>query len=306
VADRDQKVPPSDRYRRKTRPWDEAALLPLPCDARPERKAAVTAYPDLLQDPDDKSIYASVQKVSNNTIDAGLESSYLFLEDVIREVAALFPFGYIHLGGDEIPKGAWRQSPSVANLMQRKGLKNIKEVEAYLFTRVDRILAEYDRKMAVWQEAGADNNALRDETIVMAWRGDGAGIRAAGKRRKVVMSPAQYLYFDQQYVRKKGEYGHTWAGPTDTEKVYAYRPLQKAAPEEAAFIQGVHGCLWSETALSESIADYLAWPRIFALAEIGWSSRESRGWKDFEKRAFGAGLQRLDRQKIGYRKPAGR
>ncbi len=187
--------------------------------------------------------------------------------------------------------------------MQREGLDNTKEVQAYLFNRMDSILAKYGRKMIVWQEAGTDYNTLRDETILMAWRGDGNGIRAAENRHKVIMSPAQYLYFDQQYIRKKGEYGHTWAGPTDTEKVYSYRPIPESmTPEAASFIQGVHGCLWTETALNEAIADYLAWPRIFALSEIGWSDRNRRDWKDFKKRALGAGLQRLDRQKINYRK----
>jgi hexosaminidase len=267
-------------------------------------KAAVTAYPALLQDPGDKSRYTSVQKISNNTIDAGLESSYLFLENVIREVTALFPFGYIHLGGDEIPKGAWRRSPSVARLMEKEGLGNTKEVQAYFFSRMDSILARYGRKMIVWQEAGTDYDTLRDETLVMAWRGDGNGLRAAANRHNVILSPAQYLYFDQQYTRKKGEYGHTWAGPTDTEKAYSYRPLpETVTPEAASFVQGVHGCLWTETALNEAIADYLAWPRTFALAEIGWSDRKRRDWKDFKNRAFGAGLRRLDYQKINYRKP---
>ncbi|MBU1641977.1 beta-N-acetylhexosaminidase [bacterium] len=265
-------------------------------------KAAVTAYPALLQDPGDKSRYTSVQKIGNNTIDAGLESSYVLLEEVIKEVAALFPFGYIHLGGDEIPKGAWHRSPSIAKLMKREGLSDTKEVQAYFFNRMDSILAKYGRKMVLWQEAGTDYNTLRDETVVMAWRGD--GIRAAVNRHKVIMSPAKYLYFDQQYIKKKEEPGHTWAGPTDTEKVYSYRPVpETVTPEVAAFVQGVHGCLWSETVLNEAIADYLAWPRTFALAEIGWSDRTRRDWKDFEKRAFGAGLQRLDSQKINYRKP---
>ena len=265
-------------------------------------KAAVTAYPALLQDPDDKSRYTSVQKITNNTIDAGLESSYVFMEEVIKEVAALFPFGYIHLGGDEIPGGAWRQSPSIAKLMQREGFRNMKEVQAYFFNRMDRILAKYGRRMIVWQEAGTDS--LRHENIVMAWRGDGHGVKAAQNRRNVIMSPAQYLYFDQQYIKKKGEPGHTWAGPTDTEKVYAYRPIpESAAPETASFVQGVHGCLWTETALNEAIADYLAWPRIFALAEIGWSEQDRRRWDDFRERMIGSGLQRLAAQKVKYRQP---
>lgn len=267
-------------------------------------KAAVVAYAKLLQDPDDKSKYTSVQKVSNNTMDAGLESTYLFLEDVITEVTELFPFEYIHLGGDEIPKGAWKKSPAVMELMQKENLQSIQDVQAYFFTKMDKILAKYNRKMIVWQEVRKENSSLRNDTIIMAWRGDGAGIRAAKNSHKVIMSPAQYLYFDQQYVKEKNEPGHTWAGPTDTKEAYSYNPTAKVlTPKEALYIQGVHGCLWSETALNESIADYLSWPRIFALSEIGWSRQKQRNWKEFKGRAFDKGLERLTIQHVDYRDP---
>ena len=266
-------------------------------------KAAVMAYPERLQDLKDKSSYTSVQKVSNNTMDAGLESTYIFLENVIKEVSVLFPFEYIHLGGDEIPKGAWKKSPAVAKLMQKEGLKETKEVQAYFFTKMDKILAKHKRKMIAWQEVRKHNRALRDDTIIMAWRGNGAGLKAAKEHHIVIMSPAQFLYFDQQYIKSKNELGHTWAGPTDTKEAYAYNPTAKATSKEAGLIQGVHGCLWSETALTEEIADYLAWPRMFALAEIGWSSQKQRDWKEFKHRAFGEGLRRLESQNINYRNP---
>jgi len=265
-------------------------------------KAAVMVYPGLLQDPNDKSRYTSVQKVSNNTMDAGLDSTYTFLEDVIEEVTTLFPFEYIHLGGDEIPKGAWKKSPAVTELMQKRDLKNTQEVQAYFFTKMDKVLAKHNRKMVAWQEVRKDNDTLRDETIIMAWRGDGAGLKAAEKGQKVIMSPAKYLYFDQQYVKRKNEFGHTWAGPTDTKEAYSYNPTAKLTTvSEIHSIQGVHGCLWSETALNEKIADYLAWPRILALAEIGWSRQEQRNWQEFKGRAFGKGLERLRHQQINYR-----
>jgi len=268
-------------------------------------KAAVVAYAKLLQDPNDKSRYTSVQKVSNNTMDAGLESTYLFLEDIITEVTELFPFEYIHLGGDEIPRGAWKKSPAVMELMQKKKLQNTQEVQAYFFTKMDKILARHNRKMIAWQEVRKENKALRDDTIIMAWRGDGAGISAAKNSHKVIMSPAQYLYFDQQYVKGEDEFGHTWAGPTDTKEAYSYNPTTKlTTAREVHSIQGVHGCLWSETALNEKIADYLAWPRILALAEIGWSRQEQRNWQEFKGRAFGQGLKRLKKQNIAYRDPS--
>jgi len=260
------------------------------------------AYPHLLQDPEGKSRYSSVQKVQNNTIDAGMESSYRFLDDVINEVSALFPFAYIHLGGDEIPKGAWQHSPSVIRLMQREGLADTKEVEAYFFSRMDTILAKHGRRMIRWIETGNESAKLRNDTIFMAWKGEKSAIEALRRGKKVVLSPAEHLYFDQQYVRTKGEPGHTWAGPTDTREVYAYRPIPEVlTPMQASFIQGVHGCLWSETLLNEKLADYMAWPRMFALAEIAWSKQERQIWSDFERRVYEAGEARLRVQGIGFR-----
>ncbi len=273
-------------------------------DVPAHAKAAVVSYPLLLQDPHDTSRYISVQKVRNNTIDPGVESSYTFIENVIEELTVLFPFQYIHLGGDEIPKGAWQHSPSVAKLMQKEHLKEMYEVEAYFFTRMDKILAKHNRKMIAWQEVRKENNTLRDDTLIMAWRGDGAGVKAAMERHQVIMAPAQYLYFDQQYIKKADEPGHTWAGPTDTRELYSYRPASALHdPQKLQYIRGVHACLWSERLFSEELADYMTWPRALALSEIAWSTDKARQWSEFKARAFTDGLKRLEYQNIHYRAP---
>ncbi|MEA3455991.1 MAG: beta-N-acetylhexosaminidase [Campylobacterota bacterium] len=260
-------------------------------------KAAIVAYPKLLQDPNDKSRYRSVQKVSNNTINPGIESSYIFLENVILEVSRLFPFGYIHLGGDEVPKGAWQKSPAVKKLMQKKRLKNSREMQNYFFTRLDRILAKHHREMIAWQEVLQGKPKLRKNNIIMAWKSPKAGIRAAKKGRNIIMAPVQYLYFDQRYSRSKSEPGHTWSTPVSTQKTYSFNPGNFSS------IRGLQACLWSETLLNEKIADYLAWPRAFALAEVAWTKQKKRHWKNFKKRAYGKGLERLKIQNIQYRKP---
>ncbi len=258
-------------------------------------KAAIVAYPKLLQDPKDKSHYSSVQKVSNNAIDPGMESTYTFLESVILEVSGLFPFGYIHLGGDEIPKGAWEKSPAVHNLMQEKGLKNTKEVQNYFFTRLDKILAKHHRKMIAWQEVTEGKSKLRRNDIIMAWKSSKAGNRMIKQHRNVIMAPVQYLYFDQQYTRSKKEPGHTWSTPVSTQKTYTFDP------GNSSYIRGVQACLWSETLLNEKIADYLAWPRAFALSEVAWTEQENRKWKEFQERASHEGLERLKVQGVHYR-----
>jgi hexosaminidase len=258
-------------------------------------KAAIVAYPKLLQDPKDKSYYLSVQKVSNNTINPGIESTYIFLENIISEVSELFPFGYIHLGGDEIPKGAWQKSPAVHKLMRKKGLNNTKEVQNYFFTRLDKILAKHDRKMIAWQEVIDGKPNLRKENILMAWKSSKAGSDMIKKRLNVIMAPVQYLYFDQQYTRSKKEPGHTWSTPVSTQKTYSFNV------NNSPYIRGVQACLWSETLLTEKIADYLAWPRTFALAELAWTEQKSRNWKEFQQRASTEGLERLKAQGISFR-----
>lgn len=258
-------------------------------------KAAIVAYPKLLQDPEDKSHYYSVQKVSNNTINPGIDSSYIFLENIISEVSVLFPFGYIHLGGDEIPKVAWQKSPAVHKLMQKKGLKNIKEVQNYFFTHLDKVLAKYHRNMVGWQEMTEGKAKLRQNNMFMAWKSEKAGIKMTKKHRNVIMTPVQYLYFDQQYIRSKKEPGHTWSTPVSTKKTYSFDP------GTSPYIRGIQACLWSETLLNEKIADYLAWPRVLALSEVAWTEQENRKWKEFQKRASDQGLKRLKVQGVHYR-----
>ncbi len=264
-------------------------------DSPGHAKAAIVAYPKLLQDPNDKSRYRSVQKVSNNTINPGMESSYIFLDNVLSEVSKLFPFAYIHLGGDEIPKRAWQRSPAVHDLMQKKGLKNTKEVQNYFFTRLDKILAKHHRKMIAWQEVMQGKPKLRQNAMIMAWKSLKAGKKLIKQHRNVIMAPVQYLYFDQQYARSKKEPGHTWSTPVSTKKTYSLNP------GNSSYVRGVQACLWSETLLNEKIADYLAWPRTLALSEVAWTEQKKRNWKEFKTRASDEGLKRLKVQRVHYR-----
>ncbi len=258
-------------------------------------KAALVSYPKLLTDPKDTSRYRSVQRVANNTLNPALESTYRFLDGVIAEVAALFPFGYIHLGGDEVPKGAWEHSPAVKALMQKHHLKSRREVQNYFFARVDTILAKHGKKMVAWQEVLKGRPKLRKEDIVMAWKSPQAGYKAVKRHRKTIMAPVHYLYFDQQYTRSKHEPGHTWSTPVSTRKTYSFDP------GSSPYLIGVHACLWSETLLNEKIADYLAWPRALALAEVAWSSPKQKNWVDFKRRMKVHALPRLKLQGVHCR-----
>ena len=257
-------------------------------------KAALVAYPTLLNDPKDKSLYRSVQKVQNNTMNPALESSYIFIDNIISELTEIFPFDYIHIGGDEIPKGAWKRSPAVKSLMKKYKLKNVREVQNYFFKRVDTILLKHHRKMIAWQEVLKGRTNVRHNAIFMAWKSVKATKSIIKQKRNVIMSPVQYLYFDQQYHRKKGEPGRTWSTPVSTKKVYSLPQVH------SSYVQGVHACLWSEIVMNESIADYLTWPRALALAEVAWTKPKLRVWKEFKYRLKHAGIARLKAQSIHY------
>jgi len=259
-------------------------------------KAAIVSYPELLEDPQDKSKYRSVQKIRNNAVNPALESTYVFLDHVIAELSTLFPFGYIHIGGDEVPSGAWKKSPAIKVLMSKKYLKNRREVQNYFFTRLDKILAKHQRKMIGWQEVAKKRPTLRSQNIFMAWKSPKDAKRLIKQKRHVIMTSVQYLYFDQQYKRNKKEPGHTWSTPVSTQKSYSFTPIN------AHYVTGIEACLWSETLLNEKIADYLAWPRMFALAEAAWTAQHKRVWKNFQKRLSKHGLERLKKQGVDYRK----
>ena len=265
-------------------------------------KAAVVAYPNLLLDPQDSSHFHSVQKVENNTINPALESTYTFIDEVVKELTQLFPYPYIHLGGDEVPKGAWRGSPTVQRLMKKDGFETQHDVQAYFLNRVDQLLRKHHRTLVAWQEAAQSGANLRDESIFMAWKGTKQTTRLLEKGRHTIATPAQYLYFDQQYIKKRGEPGHTWAGAISTKKVYSYQPLHSnISVRNRKKFQGIHTCLWSERAFDEKTADYLVWPRALAFSQIAWSQEKSKNWKHFKKKLSEQTLKKLDVQNIHYR-----
>ncbi|GAA5494028.1 hypothetical protein Rhal01_00183 [Rubritalea halochordaticola] len=282
----------------------ERSITVIPeIDVPGHAKAAIVAYPELLQHPEDKSQYRSVQGTPNNTIDAGLESSYEFLDNVFAEIAELFPATYIHVGGDERPHGAWEKSPSVKELMKKENLKNTDEVQGYFFQRLEKILAKYDRKLLGWEEILHGDKLKRDDSAIISWRSQKAGIEAAKAGRDAIMAPAQYIYYDLKHVRHPQETGLVWAGVTDTKDSYSYNPLSGIPESAHKHILGVNGCLWGETLISQEVADYMSWPRMFALSEIAWTPQDQRQWEDFSKRAFVFNLPKLDAQNVHYRIP---
>ena len=259
--------------------------------------AAVVAYPELSCTPGaDHYQVRSGEQFMNFTKDgikAGVDNTlcpanpkvYVFLDKVLTEVAKLFPFGYIHMGGDECAKNFWEKSDSVKALMQREGLKTQEEVQAYFEKKVEKIVESKGKKFLGWDEIL--EGGLAPDAIVMSWRGMKGGIEAAKMGHEVVMSPTDFAYLD--YMQ---------ADPIVEPRVYATLRLSKAykfdpVPDSvnSKLIIGGQANLWTEQVYNVRHLEYMTWPRAFAISEDLWSPKSKKNWDDF----FGRVEKHFDR-----------
>jgi hexosaminidase len=202
---------------------------------------------------------------------------------VLTEVMQLFPSNYIHIGGDECPKTAWKQSEFCQQLMKKNNLKDEHELQSYFIQRVEKFVNSKGKKIIGWDEIL--EGGLAPNAAVMSWRGEEGGKDAAKQKHPVVMTPGGWCYFDHSQF--KNEDSLTIGGYTTTEKVYSYQPFPSSGldKEFAPYILGAQANLWTEYITNEKKLQYMVFPRITALAEVLWSRSENKNWDDFKKRA---------------------
>jgi hexosaminidase len=223
-----------------------------------------------------------------------------FLENVLREVMALFPGQYIHVGGDEVPTGAWEHSVAVHALMRRERIKTYAGVQGYFDRRIQRFLEAHGRRMIGWDEI-LDGGVTRNATIV-SWRGEAGGIKAARRGNDAVMSPDGPLYFDAYQGDPKDE-PEAIGSLSTPQMVYEYEPTPRAlTPAQAAHIIGIQGNLWTEFIATPQYLFYMLLPRMLSLSEIAWSDPQPRTWGEFELR-LGAQLPWLAAHGYPFRIP---
>ena len=205
---------------------------------------------------------------------------------------ALFPSKFIHVGGDECPKTEWKQSPTAQARMKALGLKNEEELQSWFIKQIDAWLTERGRRLIGWNEIL--QGGLAPGAAVMSWQGEEGGIAAARAGHDVVMAPEGYVYLDHAQAKGPQE-PVSIGGYTPIEKVYSYDPIPKAlTPAEAVHVLGAQAQLWTEYIPNGRHLEYMAWPRLCALAEVVWSPQQARDFKRFEARL----RPHLDRLKI--------
>lgn len=212
----------------------------------------------------------------------GRESTFRFFEDILGEVLELFPSYYIHIGGDEAAMNHWGSCPDCRARMQQEGLKDEHELQSYMIRRIERYLNGKGRQLIGWDEILM--GGLAPNAAVMSWRGEEGGITAAKAGHKVVMTPGNYVYLDFYQRESKGE-PRAIGGFTPLEKTYSYNPTPAVlSPAEQQYILGVQGNLWTEYVQDEQHAAYMLFPRLLAIAEIGWTPQTERSYPDFLRR----------------------
>lgn len=244
-------------------------------------QAALAAYPALgcTGGPYQTATYWGV---FDNVYCAGKEETFKFLEDVLDEVLPLFPSHFIHIGGDECPKTQWKVCPHCQARIKAENLKDEHELQSYFIQRMEKYLNGKGREIIGWDEIL--EGGLAPSATVMSWRGLEGGIAAAKMHHNVIMTPEKYVYLDYYQSLYDGEQIAA-GGYTPLETVYGYEPVPETlTTEEAVYIKGVQANVWSEYINTPAKAEYMMFPRVFALAEIAWSPKSKRDYPGFLQR----------------------
>lgn len=261
--------------------------------------AAIAAYPELSCFPNEKTNLPanmisdkSKQEMANGRnkivqetwgvhadIFVPSENTFKFLEDVLDEVIALFPSKYIHIGGDEAPKDAWKKSEFCQKIIKEKGLKDEHGLQSYFIQRIEKYVNGRGRTIIGWDEIL--EGGLAPNAIVMSWQGEAGGIAAAKENHHVIMTPGSHVYLDHSQTKNEKEV--TIGGFLPLETVYGYEPIPKELNEQQAkYVLGAQANVWTEYMANPAKVEYMIFPRLSALSEVLWSSKESKNWTEFQ------------------------
>lgn len=261
--------------------------------------AAIAAYPGLSCDPT-KTYKVAETWGGFDDVYCPSDYTFNFMEDVLTEVMELFPSKYIHIGGDEVSKAAWKQSAFCQKLIKKLKLKDEEGLQSYFIQRIEKFVNSKGRSIIGWDEIL--QGGLAPNATVMSWRGEAGGIAAAKQHHNVIMTPASGgLYFDHAQAKGNNEpLGIGGFSPVST--VYAYNPVSlQLAPDQQKYILGVQANIWAEYIATENKVEYMLLPRLLALSEIAWTPLVSKNYKDFAETRVPVHLAKIDAQGLDYR-----
>ena len=265
-------------------------------------KALAVSYPEMVcrHDTDVQSVQGEV----HNVLCVGREKNYVMLENIIKEMASIFPSKYFHIGVEEVATESWKHCPDCQALMKKLGYTEETQLQGYFAQRMENILAKYGKTLEGWEDIIPTETLSRND-LVLVWHDQKVVQKALDAGFPVVTQNCFYLYFDMKQTA--AERGHTWASIIDVEKTYSFDPLQHLdlSGDKQRLVKGLQGGLWAELMYyPPHFSEYQLYPRMCALAEVGWTPQELRDYKDFDGRLMRTHFERLWNMGIRFRIPA--
>jgi hexosaminidase len=262
--------------------------------------AVLAAYPQFGNDttkyhvPGFWGVHATIYNPGQPTI--------TFLKDVLTEVMAIFPSKYIHIGGDEVPKTEWKTSALAQRIIKEQHLKDENELQSWFIGQIEPFLNQHGRNLIGWDEI-LEGGLARNATV-MSWRGEEGGIEAAKQGHHVIMTPGGFMYLDQAQSNDKTTEPLTIGGFLPLSTVYNYNPLPAVLTvEQQQYILGVQGNMWTEYIPTAGKLEYMLFPRMIALAEVGWSKPQNKDFDNFTRLRLPKAISALDSFGLNYRIP---
>ena len=265
-------------------------------------KALAVSYPEVVcrNVGDLKSVQGEVR----NVVCVGKEKNYVMLENIIKELAELFPYKYIHIGVEEVVTESWKTCPDCQKVMKKMGYTDEKQLLGYFAERMEKILAKYGKTLMGWEDVAESKNMSKNN-LVLVWHRQNLLKEIVEAGFPVVTQNCDYLYFDMKQSLQ--ERGHSWASIIPVEKVYSFDPLQDMdlTPEQARQVKGLQGGLWAELLYYPAhFSEYQLFPRLCALSEVGWTPQSERDYADFDGRLMRKHFERMWNMGIQFRIPA--
>ena len=241
-------------------------------------RSLIAAYPQASCSGRQISVYAGeTGGPGENVLCAGNEANFEMLDNIIGELAALFPGKYIHIGGDEVNKEFWEGCSKCREVMADNGLKDVHELQSYFIKRVEKMVESRGKQLIGWDEIL--EGGLTPNATVMSWRGMEGGIKAASEGHEVVMTPTDFCYLDyMQGDPMLSGFPAPWS-KLRLSTVYSFEPVPDGI--DPKYILGGQGNVWTEMIEEERQVEYMTWPRAMALAEVFWSPKEKRNREEF-------------------------
>lgn len=251
--------------------------------------AAVAAYPEFSCDPTKKYEVRIDGGISKDVLNIGKDETIDFLKCVLGHMAEVFPYKYIHLGGDECPTDQWSKNADCLKRVKDEGLAGVNELQSWLVEKLGLYLKEkYDKDIICWDELLAhwkSDNTVKP--VIMAWNHINKSKEAADKGFKSIVVPYQSLYLDMMQVplsevdvneKYQGGWGDNWVNSVET--VYGVNPVASLSGKED-FCLGVQGNMWTETCNDSVEVEYQLLPRMLALSETGWLPAAKKNFASF-------------------------